>query len=75
MNALGLTPLQLLESSVYWCLRAELPDNIQIKTKFSAGCMNIMCDENDGMIVWKAMQKCFILGQLKVSKLVLRNHK
>lgn len=69
------TPLHLLESSVYQCLRTELPDNLKFETKFSGGCMKVICDEDDGMTVWKAMKNCFILTQLKVSKLVLRNKK
>jgi hypothetical protein len=75
MKLISPTPLQLLESSVYWCLRSELPNDLKFETKFAGGCMKIICDENDGMTLWKAMQKCFILNQLKVSKLVLRNHK
>lgn len=67
-------PIQLLESSVYWCLRSKLPVGIEIKTKFSAGYMNIMCSKDNGMVVWKAMNKCLILNQLKASRLVFRNH-
>ena len=66
------SPLEILEFSIYRCMRSDVPDGIPFMVRMSNNVMKVVGNKNDEAILSFAFKSCFILKQLKRKRLILR---